>query len=174
MTHLPGLGKSNIKAPGALIPVVLFFLIGLIILFTFIMKKSVFGKRTYAIGCNRDSARMAGVPVKLTIMFVYMLSGLMVGIASIVAVGRVSSAAPLAGMGMEFEAVTAVILGGAAISGGKADMVGTLLGVVMLGVLVTGLTMAHVNIYFVELVKGFVLLAAVLMNNIFEKYELSY
>ena len=86
-------------------------------------------------------------------------------------VGRVSSAPMFGGVGLEFEAITAVILGGASLKGGRADFLATLLGALILGIVYNGLALAKVSTYYIEFVKGFILLFAVIINKFTEKYQ---
>jgi len=158
------LGQASLGKGSTAIPFVLFFVIILYFLFGNIMQKTLFGKNIYALGGNEHAARVSGINTSKYKIYIYMITGVLVGIGSIIIVGRGSAAIPWAGQGLEFEAVTAVILGGTALSGGKGDILGTFLGILLLGILFNGFALMDISPYIQTLVRGLLLLFAVLLN----------
>ena len=130
----------------------------------YLLKGTVFGRKVYAIGDNRIAARASGINVERQTLQVYVISGIFVGLATIVMVGRAQTAQPLAGVGMEFEVITAVVIGGTSLFGGIGSLRGTILGVILISVLFTGLGMMNVPPFVNFLVKGLLILVAVIAN----------
>ena len=147
--------------PAVLLLVVIGFCLGYIFL-----NNTVFGRNAFAIGGNIASARAAGVNVERQIIYTFALCGLMVGIASIVAVGRMGSAQPWAGFGLEFEVITAVVLGGTSLKGGQGSIVGTILGTVIIGVLGNSMALLNIPAWYLNIIRGSVLIFAVLLDRI--------
>jgi ribose/xylose/arabinose/galactoside ABC-type transport system permease subunit len=156
------LGQSSIAASGAYIPYSGMLVVVLFILFSIILRRTVFGKKIYALGSNINAAKLAGIRVERNVVSIYVITGLLVGIATIVSVGKSSSAVPWAGLGLEFEAITVVILGGT-FRAGEGDLVGTFLGVLLVGVLFGGLGLYDISPYIQEIIKGLLLLTAVII-----------
>lgn len=123
-----------------------------------------FGRRTYAVGDNADAAKASGIRVERHILLVYVVAGVFVGLATIVIAGRARSAQPMAAVGMEFDVITAVVIGGTSLMGGQGNLKGTLLGVCLTSVIFTGLSMLDVSTYVNYMVKGSLVLLAVLSN----------
>lgn len=130
----------------------------------FVFTRTGFGRRTYAVGGNPVAALASGIKVKTHTMKVYMYAAMTYGISSIIVVGRAMSAQPLAGTGFEFEVITAVVIGGTSLAGGVGSLKGTLLGTLLVGVITTGLGMLDVPIYINYVVKGMLILGAVLLD----------
>jgi ribose transport system permease protein len=130
------------------------------------LKNTVFGRNTFATGGNIASARAAGVKVENQIVFTFAICGLLVGIASIVAVGRMSSAQPWAGFGLEFEVITAVVLGGTSLKGGQGSIIGTILGTVLIGVLSNSMALLNIPAWYLNIIRGNVLIIAVLLDRV--------
>lgn len=131
-----------------------------------ILNRTKFGRRNYAVGGNPVAARAMGINVQKHIMLVYILSGIFLGFAAIIIVGRASSAQPYAGQGFEFSVITATILGGCSLSGGEGNLKSTTLGILAYGIITTGLSMFSVTPFFDYLIKGALILGAVLLNKI--------
>jgi ribose transport system permease protein len=166
------LGGSGIPVGEAAIPIVLFLIIIFYTVFIIIFNYTTFGRKVAAIGGNADASRVAGIPVDNMVFLIYLITGALIGVAAIADVGRVSSSHPYTGVGLEFNAITAVILGGASIGGGKLDLKGTLLGVIMLGIVLNGLALSNVYVYYISLIKGGLLLVAVISNILIEKRQM--
>lgn len=119
------------------------------------------GRNAYAIGSNEEAAYLAGIPVAWTKVALYALNGALVGLAALLLVARVGSGDPTGAVGLELEAITAVVLGGATLAGGRGSVLGTFLGVLLLGVIGNALNLAGVASSYEILVLGGVLMAAV-------------
>ncbi|MDC7289970.1 ribose ABC transporter permease [Blautia schinkii] len=153
-------GKGNIfRIP---IPVILFALV--FAAFFFMLTKTTFGRRIYATGSNSKCAKLVGVNIDRTKIIVYGLSGLMSALSGLILLSRLSSAQPTLGQGYELDAIAAVALGGTSMSGGRGKIQGTLIGVLIIAVLNNGLNILGVSSYYQDVVKGLVILVAVLSD----------
>jgi len=130
----------------------------------FVLDKTVFGKGIYAIGGNAEAARLSGLPVKRLRASVYAISGFFAALASVILTSRLDSSQPLAGQGYELDAIAAVVLGGTSLAGGRGFMVGTIIGAFIIGVLNNGLNLLEVSSFYQQIVKGAVILLAVLLD----------
>ena len=144
------------------VPVVLMLLVYFML--WFVLKKTRFGRHVYALGGSEDVARISGLKVRSLKLWVYTLSGLMSGLAALVVTSRLSSASPNAGAMYELDAIAAVVLGGTSLSGGRGWIFGTLVGVVLLGILSNGLNLLNVSSNYKLIIKGVVILFAVLLD----------
>lgn len=143
------------------IPVPVIIMLILVAIMGVILKYSYFGRYVYAIGGNVEAAKLAGLSVKKITISLYGISAFLASIAGIVLTGRVSSGAPASGTGTEMDVVTAVVIGGISVNGGKGSMFGAFLGAVIIGILSNGLTIMNVGEYYQQVVKGAVLILAV-------------
>jgi len=149
---------------GLPIPVVVAFavlLIGIVVL-----RYSGYGRMVYATGGNREAARLAGINVTMVSVSVFGIAAFLAGVASVIDVGRLTSASPTAAAGIELTAGAAVLLGGTTFIGGRGSLLGTLLGVLFLGVLANGLTLAGISPFWQPVVLGVVLIAALLVDRL--------
>lgn len=129
-----------------------------------ILNKTVFGRETYAIGGNETAAALSGIKVNRRKIMIYALSGLMSALAGIILASRLDSAQPTAGETYELDAIAAVVLGGTSLMGGKGRIVGTLIGVLIIGVLNNGLNLVGVSSFYQQIIKGLVIVVAVLID----------
>ena len=127
---------------------------------SFILNKTYFGRHIYAVGSNEDAAHLAGIKVKKIKLLVFSLCGFFVSIATTILFARTGSAAPATGPGVEFNCMTAAVLGGISFKGGDGKMWGLVTGVLILGILGNGMQLVGLNTYVQYIVKGAVLLAA--------------
>ena len=153
-------GKGNIF--GIPVPVILFLVI--FALFVFILEKTTFGRRIYATGSNWKSAKLAGVNIDLTKMAAYAISGCMVALSGLILLSRLGSAQPTLGDGYELDAIAAVALGGTSMNGGRGRIWKTFVGVLIIAVLNNGLNILGVTSYYQDVVKGIVILIAVMSD----------
>ncbi|MGO2206145.1 MAG: ABC transporter permease [Staphylococcus xylosus] len=147
---------------GIPVPAVTMF-ITFIILYI-ILHKTVFGRQTYAMGGNEKAAFISGIKVNKLKVMVYSLAGLMSAMAGAILTSRLNSAQPTAGMSYELDAIAAVVLGGTSLTGGKGRILGTLIGVLIIGVLNNGLNLLGVSSFYQQVVKGVVIIIAVLID----------
>lgn len=153
----------NYLAQGTIgtIPVSAILVLVLCVVAHVILTKHSFGRKTLAVGGNPIASRIVGIDPSVHIIKVYTLMGAMCGIGSIITAGRTLSAQPLAGNGLEFEVITAVVLGGTSLAGGSGSILGTLLGALLLGTITTGQSMIDVPVFVNYLLKGLLILVAV-------------
>ena len=140
-------------------PVILMAVLFLIA--AFILNQMKMGRYLYGVGSNEEAARLSGIATHRVKSFAYMFSGLLAGIAGLLYLSRIGSGQAGAGDGYEMDAITAVVLGGVSISGGEGRLGMVLIGVLIMGVLNTGMVMMNVNDYIQQVVKGLVLIGAV-------------
>ena len=155
------LGRTTV---GQDFPVSIIFVAGVILAVVFLMHRTTFGRDVFAVGSNRLTSFLLGRNTIRTLVLVYVLSGLMAGLASIVTVGRLNSAQPWAGLNMEFDAITAVILGGTSLFGGRGTLLGTVLGVILIGVIVNGLILTGTNPFLQSFIRGVLLVGVVVAD----------
>ncbi|MGB5557060.1 MAG: ABC transporter permease, partial [Paracoccaceae bacterium] len=145
-------------------PVVIPFVALVFAALSVLLYRSTFGRNVYAAGANFNTAFVLGRRPERTLVWIYVLSGALAGISAIVTVGRVSSGQPWAGLYLEFDAITAVILGGTSLFGGRGRLLGTILGVLLYGIIINGLVLTGTNPYLQSLIKGMILLGVVLLD----------
>lgn len=153
-------GASSVS----IIPVPVIVVLIVYIAFHVFLTKTVSGRDIYAIGGNKVAAYYSGIPTDRRLVMVYMLSGVLAGIAAIILTGRMNSGFPLAGMGAELDSIAAVIIGGASFFGGVGTVWGTLIGALLMGVLRNGLNLLDVSAYWQTVVIGTVIVWAVWMD----------
>lgn len=146
------------------IPVPILILVVLYIIAHFILSETPFGRTVYAFGGNKEAARLSGISVKRTEWMAYIINGLMCGIAAIVLTARLGSAQSTTGEGIEMDAIAAVILGGTSLSGGIGFVLPTVVGAMIMGIIDNILTLMNVNPHATNIVKGAVILIAVLVD----------
>ena len=122
------------------------------------------GRHVYAVGGNEQAARAAGISVSRVKLFVYVLCGLMAGLAGVVLAARITTGQPNAGVAYELEAIAAVVIGGTSLSGGVGSVAGTVLGVILIGVINNGLDLMSVSSYYQQVVKGVIIVGAVWLD----------
>lgn len=132
----------------------------------FILRRTVLGVQIYAVGGNQQAARLTGIKVNRVLLFVYGVSGLLAGLAGIMSASRLYSATGMLGNGYELDAIAAVILGGTSFSGGIGTIVGTLLGALIIAVLNNGLTLLNMSFFWQLVVKGLVIIFAVIVDRL--------
>ncbi|RMC91242.1 ribose ABC transporter permease [Aquitalea palustris] len=147
-----------------LVPIPVVWMLIMFGLFAFLLKKTVFGRHVYATGGNEEAARLSGVKVDQIKLWVYTLSGAMSAMAGVVLTSRLNSAQPTAGSGYELDAIAAVVLGGTSLTGGRGWIFGTLMGALLIGVLNNGLNLLGVSSFYQQVIKGVVILLAVLID----------
>ncbi|SFB99814.1 ribose ABC transporter membrane protein [Bacillus sp. OV322] len=130
----------------------------------FVLQKTPFGRKTYAIGGNEKAALISGIKVPRVKVMIYGLSGMLAALAGAILTSRLNSAQPTAGTSYELDAIAAVVLGGTSLSGGKGRIFGTLIGALIIGTLNNGLNLLGVSSFYQMVVKGIVIIIAVLLD----------
>lgn len=156
-----GRGADLFNIPNAVVLMLVFY--GLAHL---LMTRTVLGRYLYAVGGNREAARLAGVPVRRVLLFAYACSGLLAGIGGVLLASSHKSAEPSYGMMYELHVIAAVVVGGASLSGGEGQMFGTLVGAFIIAVIQNGMNLLNVDPDTQKVVSGAIILAAVLLDRV--------
>jgi ribose transport system permease protein len=148
------------------VPLSLGLTLALFVLGALVLRNTIFGRATYAVGGNEEVARLSGVRVVRTKLGVYALSGLLAAVGGLVLTSRLNSAQPVAGSGLELDVIAAVVIGGASLSGGEGGAFRTLLGALVIGVLRNGLNLVNVSSFWQQVAVGAVIAAAVMTDTL--------
>lgn len=148
------------------IPSSVILLVLVMVAFWFLLKHTRFGRYTYAIGSNTQTAFHAGINVNKTLVWIYTLTGALVGLASMITVSRASTAQPTAGISLELDIIAACIIGGCAPSGGRGTMMGTVIGTLLISFLRNGLTLLDISTNVQLVVIGLIIIVAVTADQI--------
>jgi len=146
------------------VPNPIWLLLVVVILASIILNISKFGRYVYAVGGNENATKLSGVKTRMVKMFAYVITGLLAGVAAVVLAARISSGQPTAGDGYELDAIAAVAIGGTSMSGGIGRLSGTVMGFVIIGLLSNSLTLLNVSSFYQQIVKGFIIIIAVLID----------
>jgi len=130
----------------------------------FVLNRTTFGRYVYAIGSNREAAKFAAVPIDRVLITVYAISGLLAAVAGLILTARLGSAQPTAEAGLEFEAIAAVVIGGTSLAGGKGGLGGTVVGVLLLGLIRNGLNLLDISSFYQGLIAGITIVIAVALQ----------
>ena len=148
------------------IPVPVVLMLVLALLFAFLMNRCTFGRRVYAIGSNREAARLSGIKASRVQMAVFAIGGLLAGLVGIILASRVVSAQPNAGLSYESDGIAAAIIGGTSPSGGSGTILGTVIGALTISVLKNGLNILQVNAFWQQVAIGIVIIVAVFIDRL--------
>ena len=148
-----------------IIPLPVVYMVILIIVFSFLLSKTKFGTYVYAIGGNREAARLSGVPIKKVEIIVFTLSGALAAFAGLVLASRMYSGQPSVGSGYEMDAIAACVLGGTSMAGGRGRISGTVFGAMVIGIISNGLNLIGVSSYWQLIVKGLIIACAVVLDS---------
>ena len=153
------------------IPVPVWIAILVVLIAVFIMHKTKLGRYIYAIGGNEAAAKFSGINISKVKMLVYGMAGALSAIGGIIVTSRLDSAQPNAGISYELDAIAAVVIGGTSLSGGRGSIWGTVMGAIIIGVLNNGLVLLNVSPFWQQVVKGAVILLAVIIDKLGDKKE---
>jgi ribose/xylose/arabinose/galactoside ABC-type transport system permease subunit len=153
-------GKVGPVPTAAIVMFVLFAI------FVFIARSTTFGRSVYAVGGNARAAKLSGIDVLRVRVILFATSGMMAALLGIIVAGRLASGNSGAAQGLEFSVIAAVVIGGTPLQGGRGSMLGTLLGVLFITVIGNGLVILGVNSFFQDVVRGALILVAVLINTV--------
>ena len=156
---------------GGLLPVSVILFLSLFVVSQFVLSYTAFGRDLYAIGGNREAAFAAGIRVDRRTLTAFILSGMLGALAAWVLAGRLQAVTINLGQGMVFEVFAAAVIGGVSLAGGKGTMMGPLGGVLLLGVITTGLSVMPISSFWVDAVRGVLILAAVVLWRVTEIFE---
>lgn len=171
--NTPGGALMSNFGDGAVIgvPNVAIVFILIVVVTELMMKYNVFGRLIIAIGSNEEAAVLSGIKVKKYKFLVYSISGTLTAIAGIIATSRTNLGSPNFGVGLELDAIAAVVIGGANLKGGKGSAINTLMGVLILGLIGNILNLLNVPSYPQQVIKGLIIVFAVLLQRFEDKYE---
>jgi len=148
------------------LPVPIWIMLGFLLITHVILRYTALGRAIYAIGGNEEAARLSGIPVRRVVLFTFAFSGLAASLAAMVLTGRLNSAQPSAGVMFELDAIAAVVVGGTSLFGGKGGVFGTLIGALIIGIINNGMNLLNVPSFYQQIVKGGVILAALLIERL--------
>jgi len=143
-------------------PVIVFLVVALI--FHIALRYTRYGKFTYAIGANLQAARVSGINIEAHLIKVYAIAGLLAGLAGVVTAARAQTAQAGMGVMYELDAIAATVIGGTSLTGGVGRITGTVIGTIILGVMTSGFTFLRIDAYYQEIVKGVIIVAAVVID----------
>ncbi len=153
------------------IPISIFYVLITYVAMITVMSKTRFGRYVYAIGGNREAAKLSGVKVHQIEIATYAIAGLFAALGGVMLLSRLSYADPNAGSGYEMNAIAATVIGGTAMSGGKGNLGNTFIGAIILGMLTTGLQILNVPVHFQSIITGMAIAGAVYLDKIKESKE---
>ena len=151
------------------LPILILILVIMFIICSVILNKTTLGRYIYALGGNEQAARASGIMVTRVKMMVYSISGVLAGLAGILLTSRITTGQPNAGAGFELDAIAAVVIGGTSTSGGKGSIGGTMIGVLLIGVINNSLDLLNVSSYYQQVVMGLIIIGAVVLDSLNQK-----
>ena len=154
------LASKTATSPGIWITILLAVLMALV------LKRTVFGTHTYALGSNEDTARLCGVPVERTKIWIYTLCGIFGGLGGVMTFARLSVGDPTTAIGKELDIIAAVVIGGASLSGGKGSILGSMVGALLMAALANGCNLTGVPNFVQEILIGSIIVAAVAVDRV--------
>jgi len=146
------------------VPIPIYIMVIIFALGFYVLTQTRLGRYVYALGGNEEATKLSGLNTDRLKMYVYTISGMLAALAGIIITSRLSSAQPTAGTGYELDAIAAVVLGGTSLAGGAGTIIGTVFGALIIGILGNALNLLDVSSYFQMMIKGLVILAAVLID----------
>ena len=159
-------GRTNVFG---IVPIIIIFMIVVVAVFIFIEKKTVLGRYSFSIGCNKSASKLSGINVPSVLIIIYMIVGLLAGLCGVIQVSRVGSAYPNIGTGMEFDVLLAIFLGGTSMLGGEGSTFGMILGAFIVGLVANGLNLLNVPYFYQEVTKGALLIIAVFADQMLRR-----
>lgn len=148
------------------VPAPIWVLAALFVLFGFVLNRTVFGKNTLAIGGNPEASRLAGVNVDRTRIMIFALQGLVCAVAGVLLASRITSGQPNSAVGLELSVISACVLGGVSLAGGRAAIAGVIVGVMIMGIAENAMNLLNIPAFYQYIVRGVILLLAVLLDNL--------
>jgi len=174
LVYIPTNAKAVFGAPGSFrllgqgvigaIPIPIIVVAVVAIVGYVVLSRTKLGRYAYAMGSNREAARLSGIPIKRYLTSVYVISGALAGFGGMIASSQVASGQPNFGMGLELDAIAAAVIGGASLFGGQGTVVGTLIGAFLIALIRNGSVLLDVNIYYQQVIIGVVIWVAVLWD----------
>jgi fructose transport system permease protein len=141
-----------------------FFMLGLVALIWFVLNRTAFGRHIYAVGDDPDAAQLAGIRISRVLFAVYVIAGVICALGAWTLIGRIGSVSPQAGQTANLDSITAVVVGGASLFGGRGSIIGTLIGALIVGVFRNGLALSGVDVLWQEFAIGWLIITAVALD----------
>lgn len=161
--EVPGFSTLGIGYVG-IIPIPVILMVVLFFIVNFILTRTSFGREIYAVGGNKEAAKLAGLSVDRIRLIVFVISGVLTALSALILAGRVDSAQPNAGQSFEMKVISAVVLGGISMTGGIGKLTGAMIGMLILGVLSNGLTLLQVSSFWQDVCTGCITILAVFID----------
>jgi ribose transport system permease protein len=161
-----GFTTLGVSRPFLDIPWMVWIFIAVVLITGFIMSSTTFGRALYAIGSNPAAARLAGIRTRRVIFIGFVLSGLAIGLVGLLLASQTGRGSGDVATGLEFSAITAVVLGGASLAGGRGSLLGTMLGVLIIGVVNNGIVLLNIEAFWQDVVRGLLLIVAVAIDQL--------
>jgi ribose/xylose/arabinose/galactoside ABC-type transport system permease subunit len=146
------------------LPSLIYYFLGVAILAYILTRKTVFGKWIYAVGGNENAARYSGINVQKVKLIIYTIMGALSGLTGVLMASRITSGNPTVGEGYELDAIASCVIGGVSMSGGAGSVIGTVVGVLILGVISNGFDILGISSNYQRIMKGLVILFAVFID----------
>lgn len=161
-----GLGDFKVIGQGSLgpVPISVLILVAVVVVSWILLNKTKFGRYVYAVGGNERAARASGIDPDSIVVKAFIFNGILCGIAGIVLMSRINSGQPAGGVGYEFDAITAVVVGGTSLMGGTGTITGTIIGSMIIGVINNILNLMNVSSYWQQIIKGLIIAIAVILD----------
>jgi ribose/xylose/arabinose/galactoside ABC-type transport system permease subunit len=153
------------------VPVQIFIMIAMFVIAHIVLRKTVYGNRVYATGGNERAARLSGINTKNTRLYAFLIQGLCCAIAAVISLAYLNSVTTTSGEGREMDCIAAVILGGAALSGGRGTIVGSFIGVLIMGIVKNGMVLLSVPVFWQDGFIGLVVILAVLVDSLIHRKD---
>jgi ribose/xylose/arabinose/galactoside ABC-type transport system permease subunit len=170
VTQLPYLFRAVGALTGGGLPLMVWIFLALYAVFYFVTSRTVMGRYLFAVGGNPVAAFQFGINAGRVVTGAFMISGCLAAVAGILLIGRMETATPLMGGGMLFEVIAAAVIGGISLSGGRGSIIGALGGVLLLSMIKTSLNLLAVSVFYVEVIRGLLILVAVVIDSLKMKY----
>jgi ribose/xylose/arabinose/galactoside ABC-type transport system permease subunit len=149
------------------VPVIIFLSFAVIAFI--VLRYSKYGRHIYAVGGNKEAARLSGLNVDRLILSVYVITGFFAGLSGFLLSSRLNSAEQVAGVGYELTVIAGVVIGGTSLFGGEGSIFGTVVGIVLIGVLANGLTLMNVSSYYQQIIIGLIIVFAVFFDQVVKR-----
>ncbi len=171
---VPKLSYLGLLRPFLNLPLAVIVFVVICIAGVFVMKYTTFGRSLYVIGANPAAARLVGIRTPRVVLICFVLSGVSTALAGLILTSQLTAASPMAANGLELSVITAIVLGGASLNGGRGTISGTILGLLIIGVLNNGLVLLNVDTFWQQVARGTLLIIAVSFDQLRERWGIKH
>lgn len=171
--EFPGTGGFSLLGSGMLGGVYysIWIMFAMLLIASYLARRTPLGRHIYAVGGNEEAARLSGIQIKRVKMFVYIFSGFCAALAGLIFASELMTAHPARGEGLELSAIAAVVLGGTSLMGGRGTIWGAVVGAFVISVLNDGMSMMNISWYWQQVIRGSVIILAVLVDQLQQRFE---